>query len=1167
MNDSNATMADRHQALAANMADVQNQNYYDDTLHIFPASAGSGKTWRLAFEYICLLVKEYLEEHRSDGFRHVLAITFTNKATAEMKERIVAYLEMMADTGRNDDERNRFLENVTARLRHVAGTLESDTSARAKVEEAAQKIYGSLLHDYSHFRVETIDHFFQRVFTNLTQELNINGSFTPETDQRTMMNAATHRLIADVRDQKEVKEWLTRYIRTSMDENERWNISDELSDFGGNLFNEKMIADDDMQRYLSGESGRPLKDKVEELRQRISEKEEEARKQKQETAEDLLMEMEDALSGTYKKTIDKLALDGSVLLSFDTYEKYATPIDDYKILLKKKRMPEDVAFVAEKISHILKLQTKGFTLDMLKRYLYGLGVLDDLRQRVEDIQQEQGVFMLSFTQPLLNKFLTGQEVAPFIFEKIGDSLRYLMIDEFQDTSTVQYKNFRPLIENCCASNSGSLVVGDPKQSIYRFRNGNWEIINKLEEQAENKPAGEFQIEAQPCRHRMQLNFRSLPNVVAFNNSLFCANPASGSVSVIKLLEDENPYLPVLYDQSAQIAVKEGRGFVKVLLAKKQTGNAQAEEDDDEEDTENGNWMAESTVKAVEELVRNGVREEDILILVDRNRHIPVLAQALNKARRNVVSDEAFLLKASVRVRLVMSAVRYISTQNTEKRPDLAKADLYREQFVADYFRYKNETAEKYDHQAAVAQAREMLDLIDGRKKDGSLVPETERIASMPVYDMVEQLVATLFPGLPTDAYLQCFLDEVRAYVAKYVSSISDFVQRWDISISEKSVPASIGSQKGIRIMSIHKSKGLQAHSVIVPYCNWKLLGAKSGTPFWTKIDDSKRTEMSAVLGIERDLLPPMAYIKAESKAQYSLFRAEYEEECQQMEVDNINKLYVALTRAERNLVVIGEYKDKDERAKDVGTLLYRVLQDRLTAAETEQGGEADVDAAVADDLGEMQYAVGNVEKSKETAPEPMIEPFCIQQDTFEMKGRFRQSSKAKEFVAGGIVSHRQEKINTGIAVHSVFEQILWMKTPKNAKNAVNDAVENLVGEGLVLLEGKDELESQAMDYWNKLDGRYQQDWFCGEIEVKNECEFVLMDNEKEEMATKRPDRMVYRKAEDQLIIVDYKTGNPSPKHKDQVQQYMSLAADTLQCGNVKGYLWYMPEGKVEEVTE
>ena len=655
-------------------------------LLVYKASAGSGKTFTLAVEYIKLLILN------PRAYRQILAVTFTNKATAEMKERI---LTQLYGIWKEDPASDAYLKRIKEDLAKKPETASlSDRELRQRAGMALQY----MLHDYSRFRVETIDSFFQSVMRNLARELELSPNLNIELNNAEVLSDAVDSMIEKLTPSSPVLAWLLDYINERIADDKRWNVSNEVKSFGRNIFDESYIERGEGLRFKlrSPETIKLYRDVLREMETDALEQMKGFYDQFEGELEGHALVPEDLKGGArgigsyFRKLRDGRLADKDVLNA-----TLQNCLADAKNWATKTSSRKDEIICLAETSLIPLLQDaerfrpqKNRTINSCRlslQHLNKLQLLNHIDEEVRTLNREHNRFLLSDTNALLHK-LVHEGDSSFVFEKIGANIRNVMIDEFQDTSRMQWDNFRLLLLEGLSQGADSLIVGDVKQSIYRWRNGDWGILNSLGSDQSKVPLCDAKVplydaevplyDAKPlhCESGVQLPFpfpvrvetlktnrRSETNVIHFNNRLFTAAVDYLNALHLEELKEECIPLKRAYADVAQESPKtENKGYVKVSFL----------EPDEEQN------YTEKTLSAmgeeVQRLLSEGVKLNDITILVRKNKNIPPIADYFDKELHlPVVSDEAFRLDASLAICMLIDALRYLS--NPEEK--IARASL------------------------------------------------------------------------------------------------------------------------------------------------------------------------------------------------------------------------------------------------------------------------------------------------------------------------------------------------------------------------------------------------------------------------------------------------------------------------------------------------------------
>jgi len=1109
-------------------------------LTVYKASAGSGKTWRLTVEYLKLVLLN------PESYRSILAVTFTNKATGEMKERVLNSLyEMMQIDISGKPE--GMLETICSELKITP----------AFVKSQAKTAMSFLLHDYGRFRIETIDSFFQSVLRNLARELGLGASMNIELNNSEVLRTAVNAMIDKADKDQKLLQWISDYMEDLVQEGRSWKIDKALNIFGQTIFKEYFKENEAiLEIKLSDKSF--LKKYLKQLREleTISQKNVEDSADKFfEIIQENNLEVEDfsngksGVCGYFLKLkqgkFDKSGFEGKRIQACrENPDSWATA--------KHPRRKEIANLASGKLMQLLeeteKIRAKNY-LDIIScklagAHLYKIGLLTDISSEVRELNRENNRFLLSDTNALLKSLIDGSD-ASFVYEKIGSELHHILFDEFQDTSRMQWDTFRPLLSEGLSSGYKSMIVGDEKQSIYRWRNGDWRILGSI--QKEMYPA-EVQEEV------LNNNWRSERRVIEFNNTIFQQLEKRFSQKHLDEFETESPELKKAYQNVTQDCVKkETKGLVEINFpyAKIKADYHQL--------------VLERLVGKVEELQKSGVHPNQIAILIRKNKYIPEIASFFSERKKNgepsvcydIISDEAFLLGTSKAVQMIIDAMRLLNDPENQLSQALLKLD------------YQSDVLNRPEEMSAVfknteTQKENALSAKTGYKKvftdsnpETLLLPEKfissfGALQRMPLYELAEELYRLFeLEKIPAqDSYLYAFMDGLNEYLTFGASDIASFLTYWDEKMVQISLPAGSGIH-GIRILSIHKSKGLEFHTVLIPFCDWTLLNE-----FPTQVWCQPRQEPYNQL----DLLP-IDFNKGMSE---SYFKEEHKEETLQMWVDSLNLLYVAFTRAKENLIVFCQGSNPTKEKKSLTTisdLIQDILQNKEAfGSEIPQEIRTGYTMEDETDGSEARFHFGELslensfsdEKSKDSSLHQKGEDIALPFKSFVHKTCFKQSNRSIEFSKGhDPEGFHSSYIDRGKLLHQLFSGI-------RDKNDLPKAIQDLLNEGLISTE---EASVHQIFVEKALSNPEVSDWFSNTYKLFNECS-ILCPNSEGLLQMKRPDRVI--QSPEGVKVIDFKFGKPSGKYRKQVSEYMQLL-EAMGYPNVQGYLWYVDEDRIEPV--
>ena len=1068
------------------------------SLVVYKASAGSGKTFTLATEYIKRLVINPL------NYRTILAVTFTNKATEEMKIRILSQLYGIWKHLPDSD--------------NYAGKVQEETGlSMHKIRERAGDALLLLLHNYHCFRVQTIDAFFQSVLRNLAHELDLTANLRVGLNGDQIEEMAVDQLIDNLKHTDAILQWLLRYIMDSLSEDRSWSNNDEkktslireMKHFGKTIFrdyykehrhvlNQKLTEKGFFEKYTS--TLHHIRDKAKERMQTIASTYFDTLEQEGFSVADIKNGSR-GVSGFFLK-LKNGQFDTSILNVTATkameaeenwYKKDHPRAKELHLLASQVLIPMLQHAVEEREKQWKLYQSANLTLV----HLNNLRLLSSIEQKVKDINDDANIFLLGNTQHLLHSLIKESD-APFVFEKIGVQLHHVMIDEFQDTSTVQWQNFKVLMQECMSHvGSQNLIVGDVKQSVYRWRSGDWRLLNNIEQQ--------FSTEMMEVRS-LQTNYRSERNIICFNNEFFtiaaqqehdalCEQDAKGAQQL------KNAYVDVCQQMPDN---RPSDGYVEIRLLPA---------------TDYRERTLEQTKDTIKHLLAHGVSMDKIAILVRTNDNITLIANyfAEELPEVSIVSDEAFRLDASISVRLLVDALHLL----THPSDTLTKA-----QIIKTY------------HREVLGEDCSDATLLLKDITPDDLLPEAyiahfDELLMLPLYELVEQLygIFELHRLKDQSAYLCTFYDCLMSFTNDNSTDIDAFIETWEQELHKKNIQSD--ELHGIRILTIHKSKGLEYEHVLLPFCDWLV---ERGETIWCEPDEAPFNELPIV---------PIDY--GEKKMMGTIYEKDYLNEHLQLTVDNLNLLYVAFTRACKNLFVIGRRKAKQTRS----SLIEHVLP-AMTLTGAVLDGLEDEEADMTFSYGTLSTGEEHVRDTSANVFLQTAKPLHIEIEAFDSKTEFRQSNKSREFTETDD-DEQQGYIKLGSVLHHVFSNI-------RTTDDIDMALQHLEQEGILYDEEMTAAKVSSL-LRKRLEDVRVREWFSDRWELYNECSILYTDHDGK-VCERRPDRVM--RDDKRMIVVDFKFGRPHPEYHDQVREYMHLL-QKMGHPQVEGYLWYVYSNKIEEV--
>ena len=1073
-------------------------------IEIMTASAGSGKTFNLAKNYIRLILGK---SDVPDAFRHILAVTFTNKAMGEMKSRILLELYSLAKDPRKAAFTRFFLAGKDCEEEPLF-------SSEAELSEAASRCLGSILHDYGSFSVSTIDTFFQRILKAFSREIGRNASYQVELDRDSLIKESVDRILDDLSEEdSSMLEWLTQGALESLSEGKKAAIESRLNDAAKSLksvqFREAVEAMKlsrggfDPSEGFSREKIRELEDICRKVRKEYALAFREVSRKVFRTVTASGLGPDDFVRGFYNQlkagtevvpgedivldnTAGKCLIEGKLPFKAKDKGKFDHMLgEDYAAAAA-----EFAAFASDR-----EAWQEYLTANAVYSGLHDLGIAADLYRHFDELKKEKNVMDLTDSDEVLQGIINYSDT-PFIYEKIGVRYEDFLLDEFQDTSMIQWRNLRPLLQesqdheshypsrrNPGANVPYSLIVGDVKQSIYRWRGSDWKLL------AEGVGTDMSHCDIRPSA--LDGNYRSLRNVVEFNNSFFRFAADSLDAALEGAGIGGDGLVGRIYDESSlrQKCMKPGEqdGSVEILF------------------TPQENQM-EQAYDLIMDALGRGAGYGDIAILVRTNMIGSSVASYLIGRGVPVVSDESLMIRSSA---LVRSLVAWLSC------------------------------------------LRDRNDRISGYMVGDRELPSAENSRSM-----IEECEAFLRkaetdnPGVLKDEtlYVHSFLDLVSDYVSRNGNNLGGFLDEW--KDNKDSISSPLGSDS-VRIMTVHKSKGLEFPYVIYFYKQDKTeLSIRSESTFWTRAGSGTKHMPGLPESLFRIRL-------SKDKTPLTPFAGTYARERRYLFVDVINTFYVAFTRASKCLSVIcaaAEGKDPSKlySGNVFSSLLHRFVSDSANGFSRSDDGNCErfilgepYDFSAPRQKGESD------ESRSMPSPSPMAYE-CVSIEP-EME-RLALSSDAYDFFSDdGHTGPEASERRLGIVLHGILGSV---EVPSDLDGAVDGAVRSGLLDSRQALSYKGFLQS-------RIESASQRGWFPLQRDrVSNEA--TIIDSRG---MMHRPDRVV--ETGSGTVVIDYKftasdEGAPDPRYVRQVRGYMSLLK-TLGHPDVTGYLWYVNQDRVFQV--
>jgi ATP-dependent exoDNAse (exonuclease V) beta subunit len=1070
---------------------------YNSGLTVYGASAGSGKTYTLTLEY---LKQALADGYNANKFRTILAVTFTNKATDEMKIRIISTLNSIA----NDLDPT------------VADSLCRELNIdRHTLKDRAARVQQAILHNYSSFSICTIDKFFQKVLHAFVREAGLRPGFKLELDKDRLMDEAVDRMMLNLHRKEFLYAQMSNMIDEQMEKGSAWDIRRALKDSGSKVLEEQF-------RRLGHRFHSKIRD-VEFMRNFNAE------------MAKMIERFENELADTAKIAID--AVNAAGLQKSDFCGGEIGPVNYFYKLQDGKYEPPGKSViklldngdsdawckktgleaVKDRIRHISDILTSSliwvadiyekksrqyFTAVCIKKAMGNLSFFAEIETNIHEIANDENLMPISETTHLLGNLINESDT-PFIYEMTGSRYGAFMIDEFQDTSEAQWQNFRPLLKNSLSEGKNSLVVGDVKQSIYRWRNGDWRILaHKI-----FSDFGNFAV----TEKNLDTNWRSFPCIVEFNNALFSALPAYIEKEFAETLEPpaadaEVNILSFAYKNVEQKIAETNRnkgGYVSFSVIKTEKGA----------ETKAADKVLEQLPALVVDLQDRGYRAKDIAILVRKVKDGQAVSDCLLNYKItsgdtehcfDIMSQDTLYIKKSATVQFIIALMRTVV--NPDDRINNASIN---------YFLNRNNPDFKWDDAG-------ILDVGVQEKLSG--------LTSLSLPEAFEHLLRAFdLGGDPVEVpYIQELHDMLISFSTNEISDIASFVEHWD-SEGEKMKLSEGQTPDAINIITIHKAKGLEYPAVIIPFCNWDM---KPRDAIWVAPEEEPFNQLPHVL------------INYNNAMKNSYFYKDYYYETIQSLVDNLNLMYVAFTRAKEELHVMLPLPARKLKS-NVACTLSAFLENSPDC----MNGKMKIERSDNDDLcyisGEKQY------RQDSRSSEKFSGIFITDYSSSAFDKKLRLSYGSQDYFPEHDGAPLQLR-NYGLLMHRVFSLIRSVKD-------VPAAIERIENDGLIGKEYIPELKTRVDKAL-----RFAGQWFADEDRYEIIIEkFLLLPASMKSGRSRRPDRIM--SSENETTVIDYKFGLlKKDSYGMQVKSYMQLL-EMMKYPNIKGYVWYVDMDSIEEI--
>ncbi len=1062
---------------------------------IYKSSAGSGKTFTLVKEYLSIVLR-YPEQ-----YRNILAITFTNKAAGEMKDRIIRNLKQIA-SGKPSSMRD-LLKEIT----HLPDTTLS-TNARHTLS--------FILHNYTSFAVSTIDAFTYRIIRNFSHDLDLPGKFDVETETKVLTQRMVDQLMDSIGRNDYITRILVHFAEEKLKDESGWKIDNDIAHVANELFKEGSKAPLQTLHDLEPDKFIEFIEFMKVRRDTYPEK----------MAEFGVRAMEMIYAANLGVNDFKGKSRGGVATVFKKIQEKRSP-GVYDEILKgryfiravgsgewssdKSKGPEIEALLANGlqtlVDEMMDYHSTHFDPYMTAYHAYqnihSLAVLREIEELLTQYKKQHNLVHISEFQNRISEFIQSEET-DYIFWRLGERYQHFLLDEFQDTSVLQWLNLSPLFKNILSGskNGNLLLVGDSKQAIYRWRGGEIELMEQI------APA---QLNVEP--HVLEQNFRSMEFVVDFNNRFFGA---------VQNVLHSNDHVKQIYTDFEQQVRPEHKGGGLVQLALLEGKNK----------SEFQETALDRTETLIKSLIVQGYQYRDIAILVRVNSDGSRIAQFLNEKGVKVISSEAILLSRAPVINFITSLFKFLVTP----RDRIAQVEVL--QYYFSYLEVKaspgleesnlNALVDFFEEPQPHSRVREILQSEKPITAIFNALPAefkqlSYQLERLPLYELAEQILQIFELNKRSQAYLQHFLDLILQYSERSKPDLAGFLEFWEEQKGKASVTVPEG-ENAVEIMTIHKAKGLEFPVVLLPFCNWEM-ALRSRHTFWA----------TAVDGFEE--FPDTYLISPKKELSNSQFRKDYQTESELTILDHVNLLYVAFTRPRERLYIYAPVWDRKRKKSapeieditDVGRLLNLVME--------EPGF---------DEAGNLIYETGipGPPRRDEDISIPILAEEFISESWRE---RIRINRRFRKFW-GSDSSTKRKNITTG----TLMAEVLRRLTKENEVPLILNSIQE---EGLI-----DETHKSTLR--KLIDGLMKEtpfkEWFAQETSIRHNREIILPNG-----GAYRPDRLILNDKD--ATVINFVDVDISPTSLESMGSY-AKALESMGYGPVRAFVVFLPGGNMQLVA-
>ncbi|PQV49489.1 ATP-dependent exoDNAse (exonuclease V) beta subunit [Jejuia pallidilutea] len=1014
---------------------------------IYNASAGSGKTYTLVKSYL----KIVLGSKNQDVFKRILAITFTNKAVAEMKGRIIDTLKTFANPSILETPENTMFTSLCQELNVLPEAL----------HHKSKSVLETIIYNYAAFDISTIDGFTHRIIRTFAYDLRLPLNFEVELDQDALLSEAVDSLINKAGTDKQLTNILVDFAIEKADDDKSWDVSFDFNKIAKLLVNENDIPYINQLKDKTLDEFKTLKTQIKKELKHTEHAVAEAAQSALALIEESGLEFSD-FSGSYlPKHFQKLS---SKNFEVNFTAKWQEDLENKT--LYPKRVTENIASTIEQIQPQIALvfhKTKQgvFHYKFLKLFyknITPLSVLNAINKELTFLKEDQNKMLISEFNTIISEEIKDQPT-PFIYERIGEKFKHYFIDEFQDTSVKQWENLIPLLNNALSTESGStMLVGDAKQAIYRWRGGKAEQFIDL-----------FNLKERPFFIAQEINnlgtnYRSFKEIIQFNNGLF---------KFIANTVFQNPDYAALYKNARQNSQLSKNGYVELSFL------------DIEKEDDRNEIFPSTVLNSVNKCINNGFEYADITVLVRKKKDGVAVANYLSEKNIPILSSETLLIANAAEVRFINNVLRLLlQPENNEVKIEVLN-------FLTELLNIEDKHKFFTNHinlsSNGLFQSLQHFNI--------HINPNT--LIQLPLYELAEAIARRFNLIKMPNAYIQYYLDVVLDFYHKKGSDIGSFLEYFDKKKETLSIISPEG-QNAVQIMTIHKSKGLEFPVVIFPYAD---------------LDMYKEIEPKEWFKLNTEHYAGFSYTLLNFNNDFEQFGTQgleiFNRHKSQQELDNINLLYVALTRAKEQLYIISKNDDSlkdDAKNKKYSGLLINYLK-HLSLWNG-------VDTV---------YTFGNnIKESLVTEEKKPV----YQQKSFISNAK--EDLNIKIVTKSGTLwnTQQQDAIEKGNLIHEIMSKIF---TFEDLDKALQDALHDAV----ITPEQSNQLKPILK---NVMEHPKLKPFYRKNITIYNERDIITKNG-----IIIRPDRLIINN--NTAVIIDYKTGEEQQKHINQINSYQLILED------------------------